>query len=450
LEPPDSLLFLFENHAQLFVGFDINTTVAFLVTVVFLFISALFSGSEVAYFSLGPAEIEALETEKDPNSQRVLELLNNPNKLLATILIANNFINVAIIILSSFTISQAFDFSNAPVLGFILQVVVITFLIILVGEVAPKVYATKRNLSLARFMSKPLDIASRLFTPLSAVLMGLIGFVSKRFVQKKSLGGVDELGQALDLADSNEIDDKEQQILRGIVNFGNTEASQIMTPRMDVQALDIDSSYEEVLATVLSSGYSRIPVYKETFDSVVGILFIKDLLPYIEQENFSWKGILRKPFFVPENKKIDDLLREFQSRKTHMAIVVDEYGGSSGIVTLEDIIEEIIGEISDEFDEEEINYSKIDDNTFIFEAKTPLNDFYKIIEAESTDFEENRGEAESLGGFILEISGKIPKKHEKISFKNYRFTIEAADKKRIKQIKVIILPPNDDDNNEGY
>ncbi|MGY6562514.1 MAG: gliding motility-associated protein GldE [Luteibaculaceae bacterium] len=434
MEPPSSVFADLQFLNQLFIGFSLDAVIALLAMIAFLFCSALVSGSEVAFFSLGAKELEELEDDKDSNAQRVLELLENPNKLLATILIANNFINVAIILLSSYLAQKTFNFSDSPILGFVIQVLVITFLIVLFGEVAPKVYATQRNLSLAKFMSKPLDFAGRIFSPLSSILMGLINVLTKQKLIGNQKSSVDDLGQALNLTQFDEIDPKEQQILRGIVNFGNIEVSQIMTPRIDVEAIDVETNFTDLIEIARKSGYSRFPVYKESFDQVVGVIFAKDLLQHINAEEFNWRPIMRKPYFVPENRKIDDLLRDFQTKKTHLAIVVDEYGGSSGIITLEDIIEEIIGEISDEFDEDDINFKKINENTYLFEAKIQLNDFYKALEITGEEFEDYKGDAETLAGFILELSGKIPKKNEEIIFKNYKFKIEMANNKRIEQI----------------
>lgn len=418
-------------------------TVAYLLATCFLLCcSAMVSGSEVAYFSLTPKDMEDIESSNVSSDVRILSLLNAPKHLLATILIANNFINVAIVLLSTLLMDSAFNFVNlSGTYQFLIQVVAVTFLIVLIGEVIPKVYASAHGLILARFMSLPLVTMSTVFKPLSSPLAYSTSFIDKKIKRKQNTISVDELDQALELTyDPDESSDEEKKILKGIVKFGNTDVTQIMTARVDVTAVSVDIGFEELITTIKESGYSRIPVYKETFDQVVGILYIKDLLPYLHTVKENWQELIRSPFYVPENKKIDDLLKEFQEKKIHLAIVVDEYGGASGIVSLEDVIEEIVGDISDEFDDEDILYSKLDDNTFVFEGKTPLIDLYRVLEIEGDEFEKEKGESETIAGFILEKSGKILKKNERMIFGNYLFVVEAADKRKIKRVKLTINP----------
>ena len=401
------------------------------------------SGSEVAYFSLGPNEIEELRTDNSKSKQTAYRLANKPKSLLATILIANNFINVAIVVLSSIVVDQLFIGTSVSIQWqFFIQVVAVTFIILLVGEIIPKVYATKNAVSLASSMALPLGFLSRLFRPLSFILISSTTFIDKRIEKRSSSLSVDSLEKALELT-NEEIDDKETELLKGIISFGNKDVKQIMIPRLDVLAVDNEMNFSNLILLINENGFSRIPVYEDNLDTILGMLYIKDLLPYLNKpDNFNWISLLRQPMFVPESKKIDDLLKEFQESKIHMAIVVDEFGGCSGIVTLEDIIEEIVGDISDEFDSEEINYSRLDNNNYVFEGKTPLIDFYRILEIEGENFEENKGEADTIAGFLMEISGKFLQKNEKVRFENYDFTVEAADRKRVKQIKVCI---NDED-----
>ena len=407
--------------------------------ILLLFLSALISGAEVAFFSLSQTDLDKLSEEKK-EEHIVVKLLENPKKLLATILITNNFINILIVLLfaslgetlfSRFT----YTFFNIPV-RFLVEVVLVTFLILLFGEVLPKVYATRNAVKFANFMAKPITFLNIILTPLSVTLIRLTNVVEKKLGSKKNNLSVEKLSQALELTSDGATTKDEQKILEGIVNFGNTETVQIMKPRIDIFAISDDEPYQEVLQKILKHGYSRNPVYHETIDNIIGVLYAKDLLPYIDKKDFKWQKLLRKPFFVPENKKLDDLLKEFQERKNHLAIVVDEYGGTSGLVTLEDVIEEIVGDINDEFDDDDLVYSKIDENTYVFEGKTTIKDFCKVVGEDEETFEEAKGESETLAGFLLEISGKFPKKGEKITFKNYTFTIEAIDKKRIKQVKV--------------
>ena len=408
---------------------------------VLLVLSAMVSGAEVAFFSLGPQEFKDLENSKEKSDQLILKLLERPKRLLATILITNNLVNVAIIIISTTITDLIFNFSNNPKLGFTIQVLAVTFIILLLGEVIPKVYANTYGLRLAKIMSFPIKGLDSLFASikLNTFLVNSTSFIERKMRKKNTEINVDELSHAIELTKEDGTSEEEQKMLKGIVKFGNTDVKQIMKSRVDVTAFELQTPFNELIEEILKSGYSRIPVYTENFDKVEGILYVKDLLPHIDKpENFTWQPLIRTPFFVPESKKIDDLLKEFQDKKIHLAIVVDEYGGTSGIVTLEDVIEEIVGDITDEFDEDDLSYSKIDDFNYVFEGKTPLNDIYRVLEIEGKKFEDIKGDSDTLAGLILELAGKIPKKNERITFENYVFTVEAADRRRVKQVKITI------------
>jgi putative hemolysin len=411
-----------------------------IVAIIFLLIcSALISGVEVAYFSLSPAEKQKIAAEPDKRNLYLQKNLETPEQLLATILVANNFINVGIVILSGFTVNSIFDFQNDPIAGFIIQIIAISFMILLFGEITPKVYSTQHALKFARFISLPLFILTRILLPLNKILIYSTSFLKPRIHAYNQHISVDELSQALELTSPTELEE-EQKILKGIVKFGNKNVGEIMRSRVDVVSADTNFTFSKIRTLITESGFSRIPVYSESFDNIKGILYIKDLLPHAHKgPSFRWQSIIRPPFFVPETKKIDDLLEDFQKNKVHMAIVVDEYGGTSGIVTLEDVLEEIVGEITDEFDEEENFYTRISPNKFLFDGKTLLNDFYSVTGLEDTVFEAVKGEADTLAGLILELKGEIPSKDDTITYENYVFTIEAVDNRRIKQIKVEII-----------
>lgn len=414
--------------------------VILLLMLLFIIMSALISGSEVAYFSISSKDKADLEQDKDKVSQRVLTLLERPKKLLATILIANNFINVAIVMFSTFIMKELLvKEAVSDTWRFVVQVVLVTFIILLLGEVMPKVYATKYKLKLAKIMSSPLTIIQGIVGPLSKLLVSSTSIIDKRIKKKRENISVDDLGYALDLTDDITSNKEEKRILEGIVKFGQTDVKQIMKPRIDVKSIDYNLNYKEVLGSVVDAKYSRIPVYEDTFDTIKGVLYIKDLLPYLdEKESFNWRKLIREVKFVPENKKLDDLLNDFQEQKRHIAVVVDEYGGSSGIVTLEDILEEVVGDITDEFDDDDVVFSKIDANTYVFEGKTPLIDVYRVLSIDGEEFENVKGEADTIAGFCIEQAGKILLKNERLQFNNYTFVIEAADKRRIKQVKIII------------
>ncbi|WP_341220411.1 gliding motility-associated protein GldE [Polaribacter atrinae] len=437
MDPDPEILYL------LFASIDFVTSFNAIFLIALLVSSALVSGAEVAFFSLSQTDLNELSNNgKDQNI--VVSLLERPRKLLATILITNNFINILIVLLFASlaeTLFGGFDFkleifSLLIPTRFLLEIVLVTFLILLFGEVLPKVYASRNALSFSKTMSKFIHVINIFLTPFSLPLITLTKWIEKKLGSKNSNFSVETLSQALELTSEGATTKDEQKILEGIVNFGNTETVQIMVPRIDIFALSDTESYEEVLAKILKNGYSRNPVYKDNIDNIIGVLYAKDLLAHLNKTTFKWQELLRETFFVPENKKLDDLLADFREKKNHLAIVVDEYGGTSGLLTLEDVIEEIVGDINDEFDDEDLHYSKIDANNYIFEGKTSIKDFCKVLDDEDEDiFEEEKGESETLAGFILEVSGKFPKKGEKINFKNYTFTIEALDQKRIKQVK---------------
>lgn len=384
--------------------------------------------------------MDHLENEKTGAADKAIALLEDPHRLLATILIANNFINIVFVILSSFILTAGLNFDAYPVwVEWVVQVGTITFLLLLLGEILPKVYATVNSMKLITLMASPLTFLMKVFNPVSSVLISSTNVINKRFKTRQEDYSVDELEHALELTKDEQTTPDEEKILKGIVRFGNTDVKQIMKPRTEVVSFDFTTSYADLMDELLEEGFSRVPIYKESIDQVVGILYLKDLLPYADSTDLDWQTLLRAPYFVPENKKLDDLLKEFQTRKMHMAIVVDEYGGTSGIVTLEDILEEIVGDITDEFDDEDILYSKLDEQNYIFEGKTPLVDLYKILEIEGHNFEEAKGEADTLAGFMLELSGRLLVKNEKVNFENYVLTVEAADKRRIKRIKLTLL-----------
>ncbi|CAM3924121.1 MULTISPECIES: gliding motility-associated protein GldE [Flavobacterium] len=412
----------------------INLVIVFLL----LICSAFISGSEVALFSLSQKDLDDMTLEDFNRGTLISKLLEKPKKLLATILVANNFINIAVVILFSSISEKLFSSINSDVLRFVLEVIVVTFLILLFGEVLPKIYANRNNITFSKAVSLPISILDKLLTPLTIPMRNIILYVEKKFSVQKTSFSVDQLSQALELTNQSETTQEEQKILEGIVTFGNTEVRQVMSPRIDIFAIEIGKRFAEIIDEIVEKGYSRIPVYKESIDHIEGVLFIKDLIPYIDEMEFNWQKLIRKPFFIPENKKLDNLLKEFQLMKNHLAIVVDEYGGTSGLVSLQDILEEIVGDISDEFDDENIIFSQIDDKNYLFEGKISLKDFYRIIDVNGVEFEEQKGEAETLAGFVLEISGNFPKKMQKITFSNYVFTVESLDKRRIKQIKVTL------------
>lgn len=432
--PLEGLLFITPENITPFV-------ISIIVLVLLLILSALVSGSEVAFFSLSPVEVKELQDEQSKRTNSVLRLLEKPKELLATILILNNFINVGIVILSSYVSGLIMPENISATTQLLIELVCITFVILLIGEIIPKVYATKNAIRLSKIMCLPLTNIGKFFLfKWLRILVVKSADIFKRAENNSSMNvSSDELEQALELTRDENTDEEEHKILRGIVKFGNTEVSQIMKSRVDVTAVSVEVNYNELMELILDCGYSRIPVFQDDFDNIKGVLYIKDLLPHIDEEiNFNWQNLIRETLYVPENKKIDDLLKEFQGQKMHMAIVVDEYGGSSGIVTLEDVLEEIVGEITDEFDDDELVYSKLDDLNYVFDAKTLLIDLFKVLEIEGEEFEEIRGDADTIAGLLMELSGKILKKNEKVKFDRYTFTVEAADKRKIKLVKITI------------
>lgn len=433
--PPSAIV----THADIFLPFTSSSLLGLAFLVILLIFSALFSGSESAYFSLTTADIAKLRKTKSGRSATALKLLSEPNMLLSTILIANNLVNVGIVVLSTYITSTMFNFSDFPVLGYFIQVVLVTFLILLIGEILPKVYSTHKPIGMTNLMAHPLFVLQTVFKPFGLMLIFLATRVNRHFSLRRSNLSITDLSEAIDITVTPNPEDR--KILKGIVKLANIQARDIMCPRMDVEAVDYETPFSEVLKVVLDTGYSRIPVYAESFDNVKGILYVKDLLPHLQKDDkFRWQHLIRKPYFVPEHKKTNDLLEEFQVRRNHMAIVVDEFGGTCGIVTLEDILEEIVGEISDESDQEEILYQKVDENIYLFEGKILLNDFCKIVNESVESLDEVRGEADTLAGLILEIKGEMPRKNDSLTLGRFEFRVEVVDSRRIKKVRVVAKP----------
>lgn len=427
---------------QFYLGFSTDTVLALLVIIILLFFSGLVSGSETAFFSLTPSNLDSLKVRNGKKDKTILQLLTNPKHLLATILISNNFINVSIVILSTYITVNLFDLQSNKMLIFLVQVVVVTSILLIFGEIIPKILSNREPVAVVTFMVMYMKFLIWFFKPLSSILVNSTSFIDKRVVKKSHNISLSDLSDAIEITSDTSVTDEEKLILKGIATFGEKEASEIMVSRVNITAVDITLSYNDVINVVLKSGFSRIPVYKETLDSISGILYIKDLLLFSDSNKINgWQKLIRKPvFFVPENKRINDLLQEFRDKKIHLAIVVDEYGGTSGIITLEDIIEEIVGEISDEFDVEplQFKYEKITNNIYVFEAKTPIVDFCKILNVDDEIFDDARGESDSLGGLILEFESKIPDQGSVINFKQFRFEITDADQRKINKIKVLV------------
>jgi len=416
------------------------TIVALVVIAIMLVISAAMSASEVALFSLSPTQLRDVQERGGTSGQRVMDLLAKPRRLLATILIASNFVNIGVIILSSVAVMDIVEATDIPgYMVWVIQVLVVAFVIVFIGEVLPKVYATSNPVRVAQLMSGPLVTLRWLFKPISETLVRSTSFIEKRYRKRTTQNiSVDALGHVLDLTNDPSSTEEEQRILRGIVKFGAIEVRQVMRPRTEMVAFAKELSFKELVAAIVDSGFSRVPVYEETVDRVIGVLYIKDVLPHLDKETYDWHSILRAPYFVPESKKLDDLLKEFQREKVHLAIVVDEYGGTSGIISLEDVIEEIVGDITDEYDDEDLIYSKLDDHTWVFEGRTSLTDMYRVLDIDGALFEENKGDSGTLGGFILELTGRIPKKGERAELRNFTFVVEGSDNKRIRRVKVIM------------
>ena len=433
-EPYDSLI---QSLILKTSFFSPGVIAGFLILLLLFGISSLVSGSEVAFFSLGPRHISKIKSSKSGVMNKMKLLLHSPDRLLATILITNNFVNVGIVILSTFLSSTLFNLYTNPVLSFIIEVVVITFLILFFSEIMPKIYANRNAMLFAKFTTPGLLVLEKIFWPISTFLIYSTSIVQRRFAGKKRNISIDELSDALELTENTITEDK--KILEGIVKFGNIDVKEIMRSRVDVMSVEINTRFKELISIINTSGFSRIPVYEETFDQVKGILFIKDLLPHLHKpDTFKWQSLIRPPYYVPETKKINDLLKEFQVNRIHLAIVVDEYGGSSGIITLEDILEEIVGEIVDESDDEKIPYKKLNKNTYLFDAKILLHDFYRALSVDEHVFDEIKGEADTLAGLLLEMREELPKKDDKISYQNFLFEVISVDNRRIKEIKVTV------------
>ncbi len=421
-----------------FTAFSGIFTLKIVMLVLLLAGSGLISAAEVALFGLSQTDLNEMQESNSSRGKLIVELLAKPKKLLATILITNNAINIGIVLLFS-SIGDSIFADIDGTFRFLLEVVVATFLILMFGEILPKIYANRNRVQFSHFMAIPLKGLNYLFTPLSSPMRSVTLFMEDKLGRQKSNLSINHLSQALELASEGDTTKEEQKILEGIVTFGNTDTKQVMRPRIDIFALNEKMKFPEVLQEIKRNGYSRIPVFSENMDNVMGVLYVKDLLPYIERKSFNWMSLIREPYFVPENKKLDDLLLEFQDKKNHLAVVVDEYGGTSGIVTLEDIIEEIVGDISDEFDDEDLVFSKLDDYNYVFDGKTALKDFYRVVKIEEEEeFENQKGESETIAGFVLEISGSFPKIGEKVLFKDYQFIVESMDKKRLKRVKVTL------------
>ena len=426
-----------ESSIQLLTPSTLDLLLRALIFIFLLGCSALISGSETALFSLSSTEIE--EEAQKGSSSIIVQLLRRPQKLLATLLIANNLVNISIVLVFDPLGDFLFGSMNEWVRA-IFEVGILTFVILLCGEILPKIYANRNNLAFARRIAPIIKVLDICLTPVSAIMTLFTSFINDKLHKRSSIS-VGQLSQALELTSQEDTTREEHKILSGIVSFGNTDIRAVMHPRIDISAIDETMSYKEVLAFIQENGYSRVPVYQDNIDNITGIIYAKDLLPYLDQQEFDWRRIKRKAFFVPENKKLDDLLSEFQQKKIHLAIVVDEYGGTSGVITLEDVIEEIVGEISDEYDSEDTFYTKLDENNFLFDGKTPLKDFYRVLAIEEEiqeKFEKIRGDSETIAGFLLELIEAFPEKKQEIPFENYLFTIESIDKKRIKQLKVTI------------
>ena len=433
-EPPSTLLQLLTIDASTITG-----VVFIVVLIALLLLSALISGSEVAFFSLGAGELEELEDESTKHNH-IRELLSQPEELLGTILISNNFVNVGIVILSTYLLNTFFSPELwSPLLTFIIEILAITGVLLLFGEILPKVYANTARLKFARSVVPFIFRLHKILKPLSKRLSKTINRINIEG-RGPSLS-VDDLEQALELTNDEDSTEDEQRILKGIVRFGSTTVKEVMTPRTSVIAIDIKAPFHDTLAHIVDKGYSRIPVYEDQLDQIKGLLYVKDLLPYVDaSDNFGWQDLIRTPFFVPESKKIDDLLKEFQQRRIHLAIVVDEFGGTSGVISLEDVIEEIVGEISDEFDDDDLVYSKLDDHNYVFEAQTPLIDFCRVLDLPKDIFESVDGESDSLAGLVLELAGKFLEKNEEITYEAFTFKVESVDQRKLIRIKVTVNP----------
>ena len=432
--------------ADVFNGISVHSpTISAIIAIVLagllLLVSGFASASEIAFFSLSPSDLSAIDEKKHPSDEKISKLLEDTERLLATILITNNFVNVTIIMLCNFFFMSVFEF-HSPIAEFLILTVILTFLLLLFGEIMPKIYSAQKTLAFCRFSAPGIWMFRSLFYPVASMLVRSTSFLNKHFARKNHNISVDELSHALELTDKEE----ENNILEGIIRFGGETAKEVMTSRLDVVDLDIRTPFKDVLQCIIENAYSRIPIYSENRDNIKGILYIKDLLPHLNKVDFRWQSLIRPAYFVPETKMIDDLLRDFQANKIHIAIVVDEFGGTSGIVTMEDIIEEIVGEIHDEYDDEERTYAVLNDHTWVFEAKTQLTDFYKITKVDEEVFDEVAGDSDTLAGLLLELKGEFPALHEKVTYDHYEFEVLEMDNRRILKVKFTInTPPSDSD-----
>ena len=435
--------------ANVFNGISVHSpTISAIIAIVLagllLLVSGFASASEIAFFSLSPSDLNAIDEKKHPSDEKIRKLLDDTERLLATILITNNFVNVTIIMLCNFFFMSVFEF-HSPIAEFLILTVILTFLLLLFGEIMPKIYSAQKTLAFCRFSAPGIWMFRSLFYPVASMLVRSTSFLNKHFARKNHNISVDELSHALELTDKAELKE-ENNILEGIIRFGGETAKEVMTSRLDVVDLDIRTPFKDVLQCIIENAYSRIPIYSENRDNIKGILYIKDLLPHLNKVDFRWQSLIRPAYFVPETKMIDDLLRDFQANKIHIAIVVDEFGGTSGIVTMEDIIEEIVGEIHDEYDDEERTYAVLNDHTWVFEAKTQLTDFYKITKVDEEVFDEVAGDSDTLAGLLLELKGEFPALHEKVTYDHYEFEVLETDNRRILKVKFTInTPPSDSD-----
>lgn len=435
--------------ADVFNGISVHSpTISAIIAIVLagllLLVSGFASASEIAFFSLSPSDLNAIDEKKHPSDEKISKLLDDTERLLATILITNNFVNVTIIMLCNFFFMSVFEF-HSPIAEFLILTVILTFLLLLFGEIMPKIYSAQKTLAFCRFSAPGIWMFRSLFYPVASMLVRSTSFLNKHFARKNHNISVDELSHALELTDKAELKE-ENNILEGIIRFGGETAKEVMTSRLDVVDLDIRTPFKDVLQCIIENAYSRIPIYSENRDNIKGILYIKDLLPHLNKVDFRWQSLIRPAYFVPETKMIDDLLRDFQANKIHIAIVVDEFGGTSGIVTMEDIIEEIVGEIHDEYDDEERTYAVLNDHTWVFEAKTQLTDFYKITKVDEEVFDEVAGDSDTLAGLLLELKGEFPALHEKVTCDHYEFEVLEMDNRRILKVKFTInTPPSDSD-----
>lgn len=437
--------------AQVFAGPSFTSyAINFAVLVVLLLLTAVVAGSEVAFFSLSSDERARCRESDYPSEQRIIRLLDKPQLLLATLLIFTNLLNITFVTITAILTKEALGTEAEGLLGLLIQTVGVTFVIVFFGELIPKVWANQNNLRFLKITAPLIDLATMIFKPISIPLLGVSNLIEKRIQRRGYSISVDELNHALEITTGQETSLEQKEILRGIVNFSSIAVRQIMRSRMDITAFDIELDFHELMDKINKSGYSRVPVFRDTIDKIEGIVYIKDLLPHIDKdEYFKWQALIRTPYFVPESKKIDDLLQDFQEKRVHMAVVVNEYGETEGLVTMEDIIEEIVGDIKDEFDEDEIGYTKIDNYTYVFEGKTLLTDFCKVLNLDFNTFEKIRGESESLGGMLLELFGRLPNASEETNFGAYTFRVVSADNKRIKKVRVTVQAPESEDQAKG-